>query len=136
MSTQVFSTIFTIFLRNLFLGFWSVFFSVLKSIAAVPDVPGGHYKFLYKRITSSNMYMLCLCANYLSKFVFTNEFQDFYAHKFWHQLSNSSNGTQLSGDEMAALDWLMDWRMGGEPYSMEILGSCGAPFCQCARFLP
>ena len=47
----------------------------------------------------------------------------------------SAKGPPLSTSEMEALDWLMEWRCGGEPYNLEILKLCGAPFCQCARFL-
>ena len=96
---------------------------------------GGHYKFHYNRLTQADFFKLCLCADYLSKHVFSREFQSFFYPKYWDYMTTQTNGTKLTDSEMAALDWLSVWRVGGEPYSMEIVTKCNAPYCQCTRFL-
>ena len=96
---------------------------------------GGHYKFLYHRLSMSEFFRLAICADYLATHVFHHEFQSFFQHKYWNYLANQTNGAKLSISEMEALDWLLTWRDGGEPYSMEIATKCGAPYCQCARLI-
>ena len=80
-------------------------------------------------------FRLAICSNFLAKEVFYQEFQPFFQNMYWDYLATKTNGPVLTTSEMDALAWLADWRAGGEPYSMEILTKCGAPYCQCARFL-
>ena len=104
------------------------------SAAVDQNAINGLVNFKFGAFDFNKLTRFSLVADFLSKFVFTNESQSVYDHPLWGNAKNFVLADVLTDEDRDALMWLKNWRSHGGNFGLSVTGSCGAPGCRCAFF--